>query len=123
MLRFASAPFRKDLPPLFVRWRRRCQSAGGHRGDFAETIAVEHNGSYTKVSRRTIHALERGIPLTPRQARRKQERAYLLSASGTASSYVLTTRSLDGDDTYTIRYRSGRVKRYACVCGRKVQSW
>jgi hypothetical protein len=88
---------------------------------FVVTLATEHQGSYTKVSPRTIHALERGIPITPRQARRKQERAYLLSASGTASSYVLTTRSRNGD-TYSIRYRSGQTKHYARVCG-EAQDW
>lgn len=64
----------------------------------------------------------RGTPVTPRQARRKQERAYLLSASGTASSYVLTTRSLNNGDTYTIRDRNGWMTRYARVCG-QVRNW
>jgi hypothetical protein len=100
---------------------RAARSLARNAATFAQTLATEHQGSYAKVSPRTIHALESGIPITSRQARREQLRAYLLSASGTTGSYVLTTRSLDGD-TYTIRYRSGQVARYARVCD-KVQNW
>lgn len=63
----------------------------------AETIATDHQGTYTSVSPRTIHAVEPEIPTTPEQARRTHRGAYLLSASGTTSSYVLTTRSQNGD--------------------------
>lgn len=87
----------------------------------AETLATEHQGAYTSVSPRTLHALEPTIPITPEQARREHVDAYLLSASGTVSSYVLTTRSQNGD-TYTIRNSSGSLKRYARVCG-KMRNW
>jgi hypothetical protein len=62
------------------------------------------------------------MPISPRQARRVHERAYLLSASGTERSYVLTTRSLNGD-TYTIISNSdGSIERYAHACGR-MRAW
>jgi hypothetical protein len=88
----------------------------------AETLATDHQGTYTSVSPRTLHAILPVIPITPEQARREHEGAYLISASGTTSSYVLTTRSQNGD-TYTIRKSSsGSIERYARVCG-KARNW
>jgi hypothetical protein len=88
----------------------------------AETIATDHQGTYTSVSPRTLQALDPEMPSTLRQARRKHQRAYLLSASGTTSSYVVTTRSLNGD-TYSISSSSdSRIKRHARVCG-KARNW
>jgi hypothetical protein len=87
----------------------------------AETLAIEHRGVYTNVSPATIHTLEPEIPISHQQARHKHQDAYLLSASGTKSSYVVTTRSQNGD-TYTIRNSSGEMKHYADVCG-KARDW
>jgi len=88
----------------------------------AETIATDHQGTYTSVSPRTIHAVMPVIPITPEQAHRGHWGAYLFSASGTTSSYVLTTRSQNGD-TYTLsRKSSGSIKRDAHVCG-KTRNW
>lgn len=87
----------------------------------AETLATDNDGIYTKVSPRTLQAIDPEIPITPRQARREHWRSYLLSAAGTTSSYHVTTRSQNGD-TYTIRDNSGSIKRYALVCG-KTRSW
>jgi hypothetical protein len=88
----------------------------------AETIATDNQGTYTNVSPRTIHAAEPVIPITPEQARHEHRDAYLLSASGTTSSYVLTTRSRN-DDTYTLlRSSSGLIKRRARVCDR-ARNW
>jgi hypothetical protein len=62
----------------------------------AELIATEHEGSYARVSPKSLHALERSIPISQSQARRR-EHAYLRLASGTKSSYAVQTRSLAGD--------------------------
>jgi hypothetical protein len=104
------------------------------RGDFAarvlartaqtgaETLSTDHNGSYKDVSRRTLHKLEPYMPISPRQAHREHEGAYLVSASGTEDSYLVTTRSQNGD-TYTIRRASnGSITRYGQVCGKR-RSW
>lgn len=87
-----------------------------------ETLATEHNGSYKDVSLTTLHKLEPSMPISPRLAHRKHEGAYLLSASGTKNSYVVTTRSRNGD-TYTIRRASnGSITLYGHVCG-KGRKW
>ena len=83
----------------------------------AEVVGTDNHGLYTKLSPATVRALEPSIPISSRQARRAGQRAYLLSAAGTATTYVLTTRSLDGD-TYTIeRASSGAIERHARSCG------
>jgi hypothetical protein len=88
----------------------------------AETLATEHDGTYNDVSLITLHKLEPSMPINPRQAHREHEGAYLLSASGTKNSYVVTTRSQNGD-TYTIRRASnGSITLYAHVCG-KGRNW
>jgi hypothetical protein len=88
----------------------------------AETLATEHNGTYTDVSLTTLHKLEQFMPISPREAHRQHEGAYLLSASGTKNSYVLTTHSQNGD-MYTIRHASnGTITRYAYVCGKR-RNW
>jgi hypothetical protein len=88
----------------------------------AETIATDHNGTYNDVSLTTLHKLEPSMPISPRQAHREHEGAYLLSASGTKNSYVVTTQSQDGD-TYTLRRASdGSIARYGHVCG-KGRNW
>ena len=88
----------------------------------AETLATEHNGTYKDVSLTTLHKLEPSMPISPRQAHRKHEGAYLLSASGTTNSYVVTTHSQNGD-TYTIRRASdGSIALYGHVCGRR-RNW
>jgi hypothetical protein len=83
----------------------------------AEVLATDHQGLYTSVSTATLHAFAPSIPISSRQAHHARMSAYLPSASGTRRSYVLTTRSLNGD-TYTIqRERSGKIERHARVCG------
>jgi hypothetical protein len=88
----------------------------------AELLALEHGGSFTSVSPAALHSFERSLPISRRQAARAHEHAYLLSASGTAGSYVVTARSLSGD-TYSIRRQSsGTIERRARVCGVR-RSW
>jgi hypothetical protein len=87
----------------------------------AETLATDHDGSYKDVSRRALHVLQL-VPISPRQAHREHEGAYLVSASGTENSYLVTARS-QNDDTYTIRRASsGSITRYGQMCGKR-RSW
>jgi hypothetical protein len=86
----------------------------------AETIATDHDGSYTSVTRVSLRALVLA-PITAREAKRHHERAYLLGASGTTNSYVLVARAFDGH-IYTLRNVEGNITRTARLCGR-VRSW
>jgi hypothetical protein len=87
----------------------------------AELLATEHRGSYASVSPKSLHSLERSLPISPSQARHRREHAYLRLASGTKSSYAVQTRSLNGD-TYEIRSSSGWIQRRALACGSS-RSW
>jgi hypothetical protein len=88
----------------------------------AETYATDHNGEYKGISPAKLHAIEWTLTLTPRQARHEHELAYLLSASGTTSSYILRTRAFNGDTYSLARESSGEVTRRGRVCG-KLRSW
>lgn len=88
----------------------------------AETLATDHHGAYTSVSPRTLRALDPSMPINSREARRDHEGAYLLSASGTVDSYVLTTRSQNGDRYIIRRASNGSVERHARACG-KMRDW
>lgn len=88
----------------------------------AELFALEHHGHYSRLSPAALHALERSIPISAHQARRAGKRAFLRSAVGTNSSYVVVASSLNGD-RYTIRrLGSGMIARRALVCG-KHRNW
>lgn len=86
----------------------------------AEAVAVDNGGSYQGVSRASLHSAESLIPITPRQAARWSG-AYLLSASGTADSYVVTARASDGN-TFTVRDSNGTITQTALICG-KARRW
>jgi hypothetical protein len=87
----------------------------------AETLATEYNGSYARVSPWRLRVIEPVIPITARQARREHDRAYLLKAAGTQTSYQVTARGFDGD-TYAIkRNTDGSFHRTANVCGRTLE--
>jgi hypothetical protein len=62
-------------------------------------------------------SIEPTIPLTPRQARREQDWAYLLTARGGPDSYNVTTRALNGDTFTIVRESSGEVERFEHRCG------
>ncbi|HEY7934624.1 MAG TPA: hypothetical protein VID48_12455 [Solirubrobacteraceae bacterium] len=84
----------------------------------AEAIATENEGAYTRVSPATLHAEEPDVAITPREGRQWRG-AYLLSASGTADSYVATVRASNGN-TFTLRRTAaGKIVRTAEVCGAK----
>jgi hypothetical protein len=84
----------------------------------AETIATEDNGFYTHVSPRTIHATTPSIPVTLHQALQSHEDAYLLSASGTESSFIVTARAFDGD-LYSMGSSEGATVNQAVECGKE----
>jgi hypothetical protein len=86
----------------------------------AETIATDHNGSYTSVTRVSLRALVL-ISITAREAKRRHERAYLVTASGTPNSYVLVARAFDRH-TYTLTNVEGNITRTARLCGH-VRFW
>ena len=74
----------------------------------AETIAVENNGSYATVSKKTLHAAEPAIATTSAHT----DNAYLSAASATAASYALTVTSVATGDKFTIaRSASATVTR------------
>lgn len=110
------------LPPLHLPGDAAARELARTAQTVAEVISTEHNGTYKDVSLTTLHTLEPSIPISPRQAHRKHEGAYLLSASGTENSYLVTTYSQNGD-TYTIRRASsGSITRSGHVCGKR-RSW
>jgi hypothetical protein len=87
----------------------------------AETIATDNGGSYARVSPATIHTEEKLIPITPREGR-QWAGAYLLSASGTSDSFVVTSRASNGN-TFSVRRSSdGEIVQLAKVCG-TIRHW
>jgi hypothetical protein len=83
----------------------------------AETISVDHNGYYTDVSPATVHANLATIPITRRQADRSHRDAYLLAASGTEDSFIVTARAFDGDTYSVSQGASGTLQHLAKECG------
>jgi type IV pilus assembly protein PilA len=71
----------------------------------AETVATDHNGSYTTVSPTTLHAAEASIPIA------SGNNAWLSAAVGTATGYTVTTTAVPAGDTFTITNASGAVTR------------
>jgi type IV pilus assembly protein PilA len=71
----------------------------------AETVATDHNGDYTTVSTATLHAAEPSIPIAA------GTNAWLSSASGTTTGYVVTTTSVPTGNTFTITNAGGVVTR------------
>jgi type IV pilus assembly protein PilA len=71
----------------------------------AETVATDHNGDYTTVSPTTLHAAEASIPIV------SGSNAWLSSASGSTTGYVVTTTSVPTGNTFTITNAAGVVTR------------
>lgn len=72
----------------------------------AETIGTDNGGRYSTVTPTTLNATESTIPIGV-----STTNAYLSAASGTATTFVVTTMSTTGD-TYTItRNANGSVSR------------
>jgi type IV pilus assembly protein PilA len=71
----------------------------------AETVATDHNGSYTSVTPTTLNAAEASIPIV------SGNNAWLSSASGTTTGYVVTTTSVPTGNTFTVTNAAGVVTR------------
>jgi hypothetical protein len=94
---------------------RRAQSA-------AELYGVDHRGVYRDLSPATLHAIDPTIPVTPGEAHRRDEHAFLSVARGVRTAYRLIALTRHGD-RYEIRHTStGVILRYAFVC-RKWRRW
>jgi type IV pilus assembly protein PilA len=75
----------------------------------AETISTDNGGSYTNVTEKTLHEYEKLLPTSSAEA---GSNAYLLSASGTAESYTVTTKAYNTGDEFTInRNTEGKITR------------
>ncbi len=73
----------------------------------AETIALDHGGSYATVRKATLHDYEPTIATTS-----SNTNAYLSAASGTATTYTLTVRSLATGSKFTLaRAADGTIVR------------
>jgi hypothetical protein len=88
----------------------------------AETVATDYEGSYVRVSLATLHAYEPLIPITPREGRRYGSGAYLVTATGTENSYIVTARAANGNRFSVAREQSGEIVRVGRVCGAR-HSW
>jgi type IV pilus assembly protein PilA len=75
----------------------------------AETVATDHNGDYSTVSPTTLNTTEPSIPITA------GSNAWLTSASGTATGYVVTTKSVPTNDTFTITNTAGVITRTCTI--------
>ncbi len=71
----------------------------------AETVATDHNGDYSTVSPTTLNAAEASIPIV------SGSNAWLSSATGSGTGYVVTTTSVPTGNTFTITNASGVVTR------------
>ena len=71
----------------------------------AETVATDHNGDYTSVTPTSLHAAEASIPIAA------GSNAWLSSASGTTTGYVVTTTSVPTNNTFTITNTAGVITR------------
>jgi type IV pilus assembly protein PilA len=71
----------------------------------AETVATDHNGDYTSVTPASLNAAEPSIPIVT------GPNAWLQTATGTTTGYVVTTKSVPTNNTFTITNASGVITR------------
>jgi type IV pilus assembly protein PilA len=72
----------------------------------AETIALDHGGSYANVSTTEIAAQEPTISITA-----SKQNAYLSKVTATANEYTLTAKATDGDELTITRSTAGTISR------------
>jgi type IV pilus assembly protein PilA len=75
----------------------------------AETIGTDNGGVYTTVTAAQINLIEPTVPITV-----SASNAYLLSASGTATTFTVTAKSTTGD-TYTINRAANGTTTRTCA--------
>jgi type IV pilus assembly protein PilA len=81
----------------------------------AESYATDHSGSYVGLSVAQIATYDASIQTGP-----VANNAYLLSATGTATGYTVTTASANGNDTFSLQRSNGPVTR-TCTPTKGVQ--
>ena len=80
----------------------------------AEAIAIDNDGSYASVSKKTLNSYEPTLAI-----KSANTDAYLSAASGTATSYKLTATSVATGDKFTIeRSASAAVTRTCTLASR-----
>lgn len=72
----------------------------------AETISLEHGGSYANVTTTELAAVEPTIAITP-----STQHAYLSNATQSTNEYSLTAKASDGDELTITRSASGTISR------------
>ncbi|MGO9762699.1 MAG: prepilin-type N-terminal cleavage/methylation domain-containing protein [Solirubrobacteraceae bacterium] len=72
----------------------------------AETIALDHGGSYANVTTAELAAEEPTIAITP-----SEQHAYLSEAAPGADEYSLTATATDGDELTITRAANGTISR------------
>jgi type IV pilus assembly protein PilA len=84
----------------------------------AETYATDHNGEYTGLTEKELEKYESGLIKCPTKVS-EQTNACFVTATGTATTYTVTTRAANTGDKYSIsRNSSGEISR-ACESGTK----
>ncbi len=72
----------------------------------AETIAVDNNGEYTKVSAAELNRYEPSIRIV-----QSSNEAYLSATTASKSEYSLTTKSTNGDEFKIAKGANGEITR------------
>ena len=72
----------------------------------AETVALDHGGSYANVTKTELTAVEPTITTTP-----STQHAYLKEATSSANEYTLTAAATDGDELTITRSPAGAISR------------
>ena len=75
----------------------------------AETVATDHNGDYSSVTKATLNATEPSIPVTA------AGNAWLDAASGGLTNYVVETTSVPTGNKFKITNTSGVISRTCTV--------
>ncbi|MHB8690862.1 MAG: hypothetical protein ACYDHH_06410 [Solirubrobacteraceae bacterium] len=71
----------------------------------AETVATDHNGDFSSVTPTSLNAAEASIPIVA------GPNAWLSSASGTTTGYIVETTSVPTGNTFRITDASGVITR------------
>jgi type IV pilus assembly protein PilA len=72
----------------------------------AESIATDHDGSYSNVTKTELHAVEPTIPITE-----SKSQAYVSGATSGAAEYSVTATATDGNEFTITRSSTGVITR------------
>ncbi len=95
--------------PSFLSQRSKAQDASAKElvrtaETTAESIATDHDGNYSNVTKTELHATEPTIPITE-----SKSQAYLSGATSGASEYSVTATATDGNEFTISRSSSGII--------------